>query len=45
MFFLVQSLYFVFFKDLGEAVEDKVELDPFELARSRAERILSTGSQ
>jgi len=43
MFFLVQSLYFVFFRDIGEAVEKKVELDPFELARSQAERILSTG--
>jgi hypothetical protein len=45
MFFLVQSLYFVFFRDLGEAVEDRVELDPFELARTQAERILSTGSR
>jgi hypothetical protein len=43
MFFLVQSLYFVFSRDLGEAVEEKVEVDPFELARSQAERILSTG--
>jgi hypothetical protein len=43
MFFLVQSLYFVFFRDLGEGVEEKVELDPFDLARSQAERILSTG--
>jgi hypothetical protein len=45
MFFLIQSLYFVFFRDLDEAVEQKVELDPFELARSQAERILSTGSR
>jgi hypothetical protein len=45
MFFLVQSLYFVFFRDIGEAVEEKVELDPFELARNQAERILSTGPQ
>jgi len=45
MFFLVQSLYFVFFRDLGEAVGEKVELDPFALARSQAERILSAGPQ
>jgi hypothetical protein len=45
MFFLVQSLYFVFFRDIGEAAEEKMKLDPFELARSQAERVLATGPQ
>ena len=43
MFFLVQSVYFVVFADLGEKQEEQVELDPFHRARTRAERILSTG--
>jgi len=43
MFFLVQSVYFVVFTELGEKQEEQVELDPFHRARSRAERILSTG--
>lgn len=42
MFFLVQSLYFVVFKGIGEAEEEKVGLDPFEQARGQAEKILST---
>jgi hypothetical protein len=43
MFFLVQSVYFVVFANFGEKEEDRMELDPFHQARSRAERILSTG--
>jgi len=43
MFFLVQSVYFVVFADLGDKPEEQVELDPFHQARTRAERILSTG--
>ncbi len=42
LFFLVQSLYFVFFKNIFEEEGEKEE-DPFELARRRAEKILSTG--
>ena len=45
MFFLVQSLYFVFFREVGEAEQEKVELDSFEQAKGQAEKILSTGSQ
>lgn len=45
MFFLVQSLYFVFLGDIGEVEQEKVELDPFEQARGQAEQILSTGPQ
>ena len=42
LFFLVQSLYFVLVGDAtGE--EDAVSMDPFEKARSQAERILSDG--
>ena len=43
MFFLVQSVYFVIFAELGENQEQEVELDPFHRARSQAERILSAG--
>jgi hypothetical protein len=43
MFFLVQSVYFVVFSDLGEKQEEHAELDPFHQARTRAERILSAG--
>jgi len=45
MFFLVQSLYFVFFREIGEAEQEKVELDPFEQARGQAKKILSTRPQ
>jgi hypothetical protein len=45
MFFLVQSLYFVLFREGGEAEQEKVELDPFEQAKRRAEKILSTELQ
>ena len=45
MFFLVQSLYFIFFREIGEADQEKVELDPFEQARGQAEKILSTETQ
>jgi len=41
MFFLVQSVYFVVFADLGEKQEEQAEFDPFYQARARAERILS----
>ena len=41
MFFLVQSVYFVVFADFGEEPEERVELDPFHQARTRAERILA----
>ena len=43
LFFLVQSIYFVFFADFGEKEEEQAECDPFHQARARAERILSTG--
>ena len=43
MFFLVQSVYFVVFADFGEKQEEKVDLDLFHQARTRAERILSAG--
>jgi len=43
IFFLIQSVYFVVFADFEEKQEEQMELDPFHLARSRAERILSTG--
>lgn len=39
MFFLVQSLYFVIFENKG--IKDKFAVDPFEEARSAAEKILS----
>ena len=42
MFFLVQSLYFVVVRDIGEAEEEQVVRDPFEQARGQAEKILST---
>ena len=45
LFFLVQSLYFVVFRNSVEAQEERVELDPFERARGQVERILSTGPQ
>ena len=45
LFFLVQSLYFVIFRDSAEADEERVELDPFDRARGQAERILSAGPQ
>jgi hypothetical protein len=43
MFFLVQSLYFVFTGDVGDAEEIEVALDPFEKARRQAEEILAAG--
>ncbi|MGD8371362.1 MAG: hypothetical protein PVG64_01105 [Syntrophobacterales bacterium] len=42
MFFLVQSLYFVVVRDIGEAEDEHVSLDAFEQARGQAEKILST---
>jgi hypothetical protein len=44
MFFLIQSLYFVIFGDIGAAEKEKQRLDPFEQARGQAEKILSSGS-
>jgi hypothetical protein len=44
MFFLVQSVYFVVFADIGEKQEKQLERDPFHQARAQAERILSSGS-
>jgi hypothetical protein len=43
MFFLVQSVYFVIFADIGEKQEKQLERDPFHQARAQAERILSVG--
>ena len=43
MFFLVQSVYFVVFPDFKEKAEERMEVDPFHQARTRAERILSSG--
>ena len=43
LFFLVQSLYFVIFRNSVEEQEERVELNPFERARGQAERILSVG--
>lgn len=40
MFFLVQSLYFLFLRDFVSSIEDEFEIDPFERARLQAERIL-----
>jgi hypothetical protein len=40
MFFLIQSLYFFFFGEIGET---EVERDPFDQARGKVERILSGG--
>lgn len=45
MFFLVQSLYFVVFADIGAAQEEKIRLDPFDQARGQAEKILSSELQ
>ena len=45
MFFLMQSLYFVFFRETAETQAHKVQLDPFEQARGQAERILSSELQ
>lgn len=39
MFFLVQSLYFIAFED--KDVEDQVEVDPFEAALWKAEKIIT----
>jgi hypothetical protein len=44
LFFLVQSVYFVFFADFAETQEQQAQRDPFHQARTRAERILSSGS-
>lgn len=42
MFFLVQSLYFLCFNGAGKPEPENKNGDPFESARKRAERILST---
>jgi len=41
MFFLVQALYFVFLGPADDHQEEAIELDAFERASSRAERILT----
>lgn len=41
MFFLMQSLYFLLMREMGD--EEKPTVDPFEQARRQAERILSQG--
>lgn len=45
MFFLVQSIYFVIFTDIGREEKEEMELDPFNQARIQAERILSARPQ
>ena len=45
MFFLVQSLYFVVFADIGAAQEENIRPDPFDQARGQAEKILSSELQ
>lgn len=42
LFFLVQTLFFVFFDRSQPAGEDKFEIDPFEQAGRKVEKILST---
>lgn len=41
MFFLAQSLYFVFWKDSDDPEEEKQGIDPFERASRQVEKILS----
>lgn len=43
MFFLMQSLYFLFVRNIGN--EEELIVDPFEQVRRQAERILSNGVQ
>ncbi len=42
MFFLVQSLYFIFFRETGKVGKKEMKLDPFERAKGKAEKILAT---
>ncbi len=41
MFFLVQSLYFIFFRETGDVGKKEMKLDPFDRAKGKAEKILS----
>ena len=42
MFSLVQSLYFILFRETGEVVRKEMKLDPFDRAKGKAEKILAT---
>lgn len=41
MFFLMQALFFVFFDALERIGQEKIEIDPFEQVRLKAEEIIS----
>ncbi len=41
MFFLIQALFFVFFDTLEHIEQEKIEIDPFEQARAKAEKIMT----
>jgi len=43
LFFLVQALYFVLFEKDDHTAQEDIERDPFDQARTRAEKILSAG--
>ncbi len=42
MFFLIQSLYFVFFQFIEAPAAFKIAADPFESARTEAEKIIAS---
>ena len=42
LFFLVQALYFVLF-EIDHSPQEDIDRDPFDQARTRAEKILSAG--
>ncbi len=42
MFFLIQALFFVFFDAVEHIGQEKIEIDPFEQARIKAEEILGS---
>jgi hypothetical protein len=42
MFSLVQSLYFIFFRETGEVGRKEMKFDPFDQAKGKAEKILAT---
>jgi len=41
MFFLIQALFFVFFDAVERIGQEKIEIDPFEQARIKAEEIIT----
>jgi len=41
MFFLIQALFFVFFGTVERNSQEKIEIDPFEQARIKAEEIIA----